>query len=244
MDLRVLRCTKRFSGLNIVEIEFTETPAKIKSIKQALNKGYKAIVFGDADDYFAKNRIEVSKALLKDFDIVVNDIELVNERNVRIKKGYLSRRIKDKEVLGIQDISDRNFMGMSNTAVKSSLLESLVINEDVIAVDWFIFSVLLKKGCKAVFTSETETYYRQHGGNTIGLDSMDERKLKNAIKAKRLHFREMAKNHFEYKRPYEQMKALEKRFPISFLKEYMETICLQKIENPFWWKKLGIWRYR
>ena len=136
----------------------------------------------------------------------------MNERNVRIKKGYLSRRIKDKEVLGIQDISDRNFMGMSNTAVKSSLLESLVINEDVIAVDWFIFSVLLKKGCKAVFTSETETYYRQHGGNTIGLDSMDERKLKNAIKAKRLHFREMAKNHFEYKRPYEQMKALEKRF--------------------------------
>lgn len=232
---------KRFSGLNIVEIEFTETPAKIREfgIKQALNKGYSAIVFGDADDYFAKNRIEVSKALLKDFDIVVNDIELVNERNVRIKKGYLSRRIKDKEVLGIQDISDRNFMGMSNTAVKSSLLESLVINEDVIAVDWFIFSVLLKKGCKAVFTSETETYYRQHGGNTIGLDSMDERKLKNAIKAKRLHFREMAKNHFEYKRPYEQMKALEKKISNKFfLKEYMETICLQKIENPFWWEEI------
>lgn len=234
---------KRFSGLNIIEIEFTETPAKIRElgIKQALDKGYSAIVFGDADDYFAKNRVEVLKALLKDFDIVVNDIELVNESGEQIKKGYLSRRIKDKEALGIQHIRDKNFMGLSNTAVRSRLLENLEINKELIAVDWFIFSVLLMKGSKAVFTSETETFYRQHGGNTIGLDSMDNKKLKNAIKAKLLHFREMAKYYPEYNMPYEQMKALEEKISNEdFLKECLETTLLCKIENPFWWEEIKV----
>lgn len=234
---------KRFRGLRIIEIEFNDTPAKIRElgIKQALSRGYKAIVFGDADDYFAHNRVEVSKTLLERFDIVVNDIELVNARGEQLIKGYLSKRIKNKQVVAPDDIRDSNFMGLSNTAVRTELLEGLEINRELIAVDWFIFSVLLKKGSKAVFTSETETFYRQHGGNTIGLDSMDNKKLKNAIKAKLLHFREMAKYYPEYKMPYNRMKTLEEKLSNEdFLKEYLETTLLRKIENPFWWEEIKV----
>lgn len=234
---------KRFSGLHIIEIGFNDTPAKIRElgIKQALSRGYKAIVFGDADDYFAHNRVEVSKTLLERFGIVVNDIELVNVRGEQLIKGYLSKRIKNKHVVAPDDIRDSNFMGLSNTAVRAELLEGLEINRELIAVDWFIFSVLLKKGSKAVFTSETETFYRQYGGNTIGLDSIDNKKMKNAIKAKLLHFREMAKYYPEYKMPYKRMKVLEEKISNKFfLKEYMETICLRKIENPFWWEEIKV----
>jgi glycosyltransferase involved in cell wall biosynthesis len=233
----------KFRKLNIIKLDFNDKPSKIREfgIREILKRGYETIVFGDSDDYFEQNRIEVSQALLKKYDIVVNEIKIVNERNEILQKGYLSKRIHDKEVISLESIKEKNFMGLSNTAVKSRILKNFELNEDLIAVDWYIFSILLKRGYKAIFTDKTATFYRQHGNNTIGIGSMNAKKLSVAIMTKLLHYKEMLRTSPEYEKLYEEMKVLQKRISDrKYMDEYLAFISRNKNMNTFWWEDIRL----
>ena len=163
-------------NLNIIEIQYSNTPAKNKErgVNFCIDSKYENLIFGDSDDYFADNRIEKSIELLKSNDIVVNDLNLFDSRGVYEKK-YISNRLNNFDVVDIEFIKDKNIFGMSNTALKLKNIPKVVFDSKAVAVDWYFFKDLLSRGLKAIFTNDTVSYYRQHGNNSLGLNKEGDR---------------------------------------------------------------------
>ena len=66
-------------------------------------------------------------------------------------------------------IKNKNIFGLSNTALKINILSKVTFDKDLVAVDWYLYKMLLKNGSNAVFSNKAITYYRQHKNNTVGL---------------------------------------------------------------------------
>jgi len=165
---------KKYNKLNIIELKYSNTIAKNREygINYIIENNYDILIFGDSDDYFMENRVEKSIEFLRSYDIIVNDLSLFDEHGVFIKK-YISNRVKNNTEIDFQFIKDKNIFGLSNTAVNVNILDKVVFSKDLIAVDWFLYKRLLKLKYSAIFTNETETYYRQYENNTIGLDTIN-----------------------------------------------------------------------
>ena len=159
-----------YKNLNIININSSKSISKNREvgINYCIDQKYNFLVFGDSDDYFKNNRIEKSLEFLKKKDLVVNDLSLFNADGIYEKK-YLSNRLKNLDVIGPEFIEDKNIFGMSNTAIKLENISRVTFDNNITTIDWFFFKKILQQGLKAIFTNETETFYRQYGNNTLGL---------------------------------------------------------------------------
>lgn len=160
----------KYNMLSIVELKHRGSPAKNREfgINYCIDKKYEKLIFGDSDDYFSENRVEASIELLSDHEIVVNDVSLFNDTGIYEKK-YMSNRLTDKAKVGLDFIQDKNIFGLSNTALRISLLNKVHFDPDLVAVDWYFYKNLLAQKITAIFTNGAITYYRQHNDNTVGL---------------------------------------------------------------------------
>jgi hypothetical protein len=233
----------QYNTLNIISVDYHHTPAKIREfgVNRILKEDYDAIIFGDADDFFAPNRIERAITLLKNWDIVVNDLELIDLHNDIIKPRYISKRIENGKPIFLDFIIDKNIFGLSNTAVRTSILEPVRLNENLIAVDWYLFSVLLLHNHTSIFTNETTTYYRQYTSNTAGLTAeLTKEGLLKIIKVKSLHYQEMVKFDSRYEALISGISSLEQNL---YNDERYFDYCLNYIKNnkisyPVWWEEI------
>jgi len=159
------------NDMSIIDLEYSNTPANNREygIEYCIKNNYDILIFGDSDDYFSVNRVEKSIEYLKSYDIVVNDLSLFDDRGV-IEEKYISNRLDNNSLVQYDFIKDKNIFGLSNTAIKLNGVNKVKIEDNVIAIDWFIFKNLLKEGRTAIYTNEMITYYRQHDNNTIGLN--------------------------------------------------------------------------
>lgn len=182
-----------YPKLNIIELIYTDTPAKNReySLNYIKNLDYEVIIFGDSDDYFKSNRVSHSINLLSTYDIVVNDVSLFSENDI-YQTNYMSNRIPNNSVITSEFIRDKNVFGLSNTAILTNSIndiDKINFDENLIALDWYFFSMLLAKGKKAIFTSDTCTYYRQHENNTVGLNQISASSVINIINIKKAHYK-------------------------------------------------------
>lgn len=180
--------------LNVFELEGVPNPAKNREIgvSYCIEKGYDFLIFGDSDDTFSSNRIQVSLERLQEFDIVVNDLTLFNTNGV-LEEHYLSNRVKNDEQIVFDFVRNKNLFGLSNTAIRLRGLKPLDLPEDLIAVDWYLFSILLLQSRIAVFTNETATNYRQYDGNLIGLKKLSQESFLRGLKVKQKHYQALKK---------------------------------------------------
>ncbi|CAN1606812.1 K16698 tuaG; teichuronic acid biosynthesis glycosyltransferase TuaG [Candidatus Pelagibacterales bacterium] len=213
-----------YSNLNIVNINSSGTSAKNREvgINYCIEKNYDILIFGDSDDYFKNNRIEKSIKILNQADIVVNDLSLFNENTV-YNKRYLSNRVKNLQIIEFEFIKNKNIFGFSNSAIKLFNQKKLFIPNDLVAVDWYIFSNFLLKGYKAVFTDETISFYRQYEQNIIGLKQLDEKSFNKVKNIKIQHFKALSVNGNQFDN---ELKIL---YSLNFDKR-------REIKNPLWWE--------
>lgn len=230
---------KKFNDLNIIELKHSDTPAKNREfgINFIRKNNYDILVFGDSDDYFDSNRIQISIDLLKDFDIVVNDLTLFDEENGIYNKKYISNRVKDGTKIEFNFIKDKNIFGLSNTALNISILDNIHFDKDLIAVDWYLYSILLLRNKKAIFTNKTVTYYRQYTNNTIGIGSSTAESILKGISVKSKHYSLLQKEYHNFTGLHENMLQLKKRVENQYGIDELNT---QKIENPFWWEEIKL----
>jgi glycosyltransferase involved in cell wall biosynthesis len=210
--------------LNIIELQYSNTPAKNRElgINYCIDEKYDVLIFGDSDDYFETNRVEKSLEFLKEFDIVVNDLSLFDENGIYEEK-YLSHRLDNLEIVDFEFIKEKNIFGLSNTAIKLKDISKVTILDDLIAVDWYIFSNFLLKNKKAIFTNETVSYYRQHQQNTVGLKKIDKESFEKGVEVKCKHYKALNSFDKQFDAELTRLNAL----------EFSEN---KEVNNPLWWE--------
>lgn len=245
--------------ITIIHIKNKLTPAEIRmlGIKYAIENNYKYIIFSDTDDYFSSNRISVLINKLEKYDFVFNELYLTNEKKDIVQKSYYNELLKKVEYTSYLEIINRNLFGLGNTAVKTEKLTELYIPKEIIAVDWWIFSILLLNKCKGGFIKEAITYYRQHNNNFIGISKkLNKTTLHKGIKVKQIHYRNLL-IYCEDRKMKEATEIYCKKFEeINELNEYMqdENFCgkyikivnknYSKIYNGWWSEILPINEWR
>ncbi len=230
---------REFGSLNIIELQHTDTPAKNREygINYVKDNNYDILIFGDSDDYFDTNRIQLSLDILKDYDIVVNDLTLFNDKKGIYHQKYISKRIKDSTEITLDFIKDKNIFGLSNTAVNVSILDNVHFDKDLIAVDWYLYTTLLLRNKTAIFTNKTITYYRQYANNTIGIGSKSIQSILKGISIKNKHYSLLRKENTIFKELYENIVELKMQVEE---RNSVEEFSIQNIENPLWWEEIKL----
>lgn len=176
----------------LIEVDKEATTAEVRSagIDFAISAGYDYLIFSDTDDYFSESRVGASIAGLGKYDFVYNRLQVVTDGAEEVQPevgGYPA------ECTGYELILDRNIFGLSNTAAAVKALGDIDIPGELIAVDWWIFTILLLMGYKGGYVKEAVTYYRQSDDNTVGMGRLlTEKRLEVGIKVKRIHYGNVA----------------------------------------------------
>ena len=243
----------------IIDIKNSLNPAEIRmlGIKYAIKNDYKYIIFSDTDDYFSLNRISASINKLEKYDFVFNEIYLINEIKDVIQKSYYNNMLKKIKYINYLEIINRNLFGLGNAAVKVNKLKDLFIPKEIIAVDWWIFSMLLLNKCKGGFIKEAITYYRQHTNNFVGINKkLNKSILQKGTKTKQIHYKnlliycedcKMKEAAKIYSRKLEEINTLNKYIQDdSFCRRYIEVINknYKKIYSGWWSEILPINEWR
>ncbi len=161
--------------VSTVKVRDGATPAQVRQslIAAGLESGADILVFADMDDMLAANAPGLHADALaagSGADISFGDLDLMDARGEYLRRRFFDgvdvpRHVDDPAVL-----AGRNFLGLSNTAVRASALteEALHIPADVVAADWWVFTTLLRAGRTARRTMSPVGAYRLYGGNTLG----------------------------------------------------------------------------
>jgi len=183
------------TGLNIsvdeIMIQGRKKPSLIRfdGIRYALKNGYNNLIFSDIDDYFSDNRISVSIEELQNNNFVFNEISLVNQNSELIEENYLYSLTVANYIESYRQIIDYNYLGLTNTGVNLKFLTNFYIPENIIAVDWWIFTILLLNGAKGRYIDNATTFYRQFDNNLVGIKKpLNEKRLETGIHVKYLHY--------------------------------------------------------
>jgi len=181
---------QKYLQLRIIELSSSTSPAKNREIgiNYVIDQKYEILIFGDSDDYFDENRIALSVDLLNHTNIVVNDVSLVEDGRV-LQEKYFSTRIADMTRIDANLVSDKNIFGFTNTAISLKYIENVIFPEEVIAVDWYFYTYLLRCDLDAIFTNQTISYYRQHEQSLIGLGKINEKVFNLGVKTKLMHYK-------------------------------------------------------
>lgn len=201
---------------------------------------YQFVIWVDADDFIESNRVEVVVDKLGMYDIIVNDLNIISANGMLMEANYLSNRLKLDHEISLDQIRNVNFIGFSNSAFNMKKLSKIVpIPNNLIAIDWYFYYILLSKGFSAIFTNETATNYRQHGDNIAGFKEINQISIKRGIHVKAKHFEALATyedaciaEYYFYKQLVGCNDEIEKR---------IEYILNQKANGflsnkPLWWE--------
>jgi hypothetical protein len=196
------------------------------------NENYEVAIFGDIDDFFQNNRIAVSLSKLKSVDIVVNDLNTFINGETS-ETNYLSERLQNNYMIDPSYVMKKNIFGLSNTAIKVNSIFSYSFPKNIIAFDWYFFTLCLLDGYKALFTNETSTYYRMHENNIVGLGNTSKESFINTLEIKSKHFHALKEKYPQYNDQYLCVINLLKKLQNSIYFDNLEPI---QINYPLWWE--------
>lgn len=232
--------THLLHGLHHTIIDYTSTPSKNREfgLNKAYELGYEHVILCDIDDFCNSNRIELSKKKLKNFDCVVNDLNIISKSGKIITEEYFSSGRKIPTEITLEYIIDKNLCGFSNTALNIKKIYPIVLPEEIKIVDWYFFTNLLIRGFSIGFEQQALTYYRQHDNNAIGITYKNIEGFKRMIKLKI--------QHYEYLLQSSSCQDFEKRLLdtkrlLSYNDEELNQIIKKNtINNPLWWENIKL----
>jgi len=208
-------------------------------IEAALGECYEWLIFADSDDYFDPARNSVISRLARNCDCVVNDLAIIDRDGQLLRDAQWSGRLGEEKIIDPVFLEDKNIMGLSNTAIKADFLKGISVPSGVLAADWYLFTLAIRKGARALFTSSTRTYYRQHGNNAAGaVDMLSAERVSAAVRVKAAHYRLLPKGlpGVEPRNKYfGQLSGEIDRDPLR-LEKYMREMSQVPAEGLYWWE--------
>ncbi len=226
--------------VSIIETPLKASIAENRSflLETLKRRDYEYCVFGDSDDFFEFNRVEVNLSYLRGYDIVVNNVNLVDEKGQLFHENYF--KVANQSSLTINDVIRKNCFGLGNTAIRlSSLPRNLQFNTEIAAVDWLLFSRMLLDGKTAIFTNEARIFYRQYEGNAIGLKNITKDRILKGIKIKIAHYKSLFIERNLFERELKEMESLKEFCSTEEgLNEYYKSILTTNIDQAMWWEEI------
>lgn len=241
---------KEYSIIKIILQNTTPgvSPATLRELAiLELKNQYDFIIFSDTDDFHGENRIQMSYGALQNYNFCYNNMYLIDHNGLLLDHESYYKNKNNPMILNHYDqLLYGNYCGLSNTGicVKTTDLSELRIPSNLIAVDWWIYSMLLIKGFEGCFINNAYTYYRQYDNNTVGgSQRLTPQKVHMGIKIKKDHYRLLQEfypsdNNLKINAEYEQIVLME-----EIIKD--ETILRQYINNAnkddkeySWWEKI------
>lgn len=170
------------------------SPGKIKElgIKEAHKLDCDYVTFIDSDDVMKRNRIEriydhIKKYQCKTF---IHNLDIIDEDGNTIRNKIFNF---EKNKLGLEFFIDKNVAGFGNTVyLVKDLLELIPFPKSVIALDWYLISILTSKK-DIMILDEPLIEYRQHTNNLLGINAYSKKKLKTIINIRDKHYESLIK---------------------------------------------------
>jgi glycosyltransferase involved in cell wall biosynthesis len=205
-------------------------------INEAYSQQYEWIVFADADDWFEANRIEIIRSLISNYDVIAN--EIVPFTNEHFSGPKFEHVLGNFQQIDLNFIFDKNLFGLSNAACRTQFLKDITIPNEIIAVDWFLFTKAIQSGAKACFTAKTKTFYRQWEENIIGIDKISEKEIKIGVKAKYFHYKRLIGTNPWYKDNLPWITDLYQKIENSEFDSYIKKVREAEQKATFWWENI------
>ncbi len=155
-----------------VEVPEGHTYAGVRRAMLAAGQrsGADVLVFIDMDDVLAPDGLDRHLDALLDADFSYGDMELIDADGTSLERRFFDHAAVPGEVEDIAAIRDRNFLGFSNTAVRTTRIApvALIVPDGIVAADWWFFTMLLLGGLRGKKTAAPVASYRIHGANALG----------------------------------------------------------------------------
>lgn len=151
-----------------------------------ISKYYSKVLFVDADDLCMPTRSEILLDALKKDRIVCHNLSVIDKCGETIRKELFCF---PGRTLTFWQLIDGNYCGFSNMGVHTSLLRSLPKwPHQVIAVDWWLFSMISMLSEPICVLKESLACYRQHGNNIANILTMDDTTIRKGLSVKSMHY--------------------------------------------------------
>ncbi|MDL1980925.1 MAG: hypothetical protein LWX02_05535 [Deltaproteobacteria bacterium] len=219
------------------------SPAALRKmgIRWLQEVGAKIIIFADSDDYFTKNRVEISRDIMVKYDLVFNEL-ILTSKGVADSTPMLGTYFSDGEIVFCKHIKMANCMGLSNTALRVDSIPSYIdrIPESIIAFDWALFVLCLHAGARGVFTKKTVTYYRQYGNNLASPHSFTEVQILRGVQVKRDHYQILSRFYEEYAHLADVFGELLVQLQSDNMlrQKYCQAVRKHAPAMPLWWEPI------
>ena len=160
-------------------------------IKHLITQNYQNVMFADLEDFFKEERAIMTFKYLKKYDVVFNDINLLKKNKI-IKKNIFKNFFSGQKKINLENILNSNFFGFCNSGTKVKNLVNIEIPKNIIAIDWWIFSLILLNKKKIKFLKKISTNYRIDNMNIVGINKkINKKKLEKLIDIKYYHYLNM-----------------------------------------------------
>lgn len=131
------------------------------------------LVLADMDDYLLPSGISGHVYAMEDADFSYGDMALIDEEGTDMGRTfYQGSNIPERldGTAGKEAILTRNFLGFTNTALRRTCLDPTAfdIPDDLVAIDWWFYTKLLRDGHSGAKTGDPVSAYRTHAGNIHG----------------------------------------------------------------------------
>lgn len=222
---------------NIINSAGTIAENRLAGIEYAKRQQYKYLLFCDADDTFTSNRHERT---IKEFetsgaDIIVCNLNVADEKCKPIIKDYFSLEIPNDRWIDADFLRNKNIIGMSNTALRVSAVPDSIKVPNIPIVDWYLFTILLIKGLKAKYISDSMVNYRQYNANMIGITKFDVPSFRKLAKHKQTHYQMLVENGYsQYQKLFNESIVFDNLTD----EEIKQLVCrkLKAHKQPLWWQ--------
>ena len=158
--------------LHLTACERGSSQAKVRRImlEAGMRSGADILVFVDMDDMLLGNAPGNHLDALANADFSYGDLCLMDATGQDLRRRFYDRADVPWQVTSVDAVQRRNFLGLSNTAIRTARLpvSALQVPDDVLAVDWWLFTTLLQAGRRGVRTVAPVVHYRLHADNALG----------------------------------------------------------------------------
>ena len=210
---------------------------RLQAINYARSHNYKYILFCDADDSFTAYRYERTIAAFEktNADIVVCNLNIVDEGLKPLINDYFNKELPESQKIDAEFIRTKNIFGMSNTAIRLDALKVDIQIPETPIVDWYLYTLLLIKGLKAQYITDSMVNYRQYSTNMIGITRYDVASFKKLAGLKNNHYKLLVESGYtKFGKLYQDSKALH-----LLSDDEIEQIVKRELAihpQPLWWQ--------